>query len=182
VQHKSEHGFVKLRVEGADAVAEIYRDMTGRAAAMLGVRVEGVTVEPMLTGGVELLLGCTRDPVFGWLMTVGLGGVFTEVMADVSHRLLPVDAGEAEAMLRELKGFRLLTGYRGAPPADIAAAAKAIAALSVAVLAAGPRVREVEINPLLVLPEGRGAFAADGLVLLDALADAPAAQPEKVPA
>lgn len=176
VQHKSEHGFVKLRVEGADAVAEIYRDMTSRAAAMPGVRVEGITVEPMLTGGVELLLGCTRDPAFGWMMTVGLGGVFTEVMADVSHRLLPVDAAEAEEMLRELKGFRLLTGYRGAAPADVAAAAQAIAALSDAVLAAGPRVREVEINPLLVLPEGRGAFAADGLVLLDAAV----AQAEKV--
>lgn len=168
VQHKSEHGFVKMRVEGPDTVAEIYRDMTGRAGAMPGVRVEGVTVEPMLTGGVELLCGCTRDPAFGWLMTVGLGGVFTEVMADVSHRLLPVGAAEAEAMLRELKGFRLLTGYRGATPADVAAAARAIAALSDAVLAADPRVREVEINPLIVLPEGRGAFAADGLVLLDA--------------
>jgi acyl-CoA synthetase (NDP forming) len=182
VQHKSEHGFVKLRVEGPDAAAEIYRDMTRRAGEMRHVRVEGVTVEPMLTGGVELLLGCTRDPAFGWLMTVGLGGVFTEVMADVSHRLLPVDAEEAEAMLRELKGFRLLTGYRGAPPADIAAAAQAIAALSDAVLAAGPGVREVEINPLIVLPQGRGAFAADALVLLDAPADAAGAQAEKVPA
>lgn len=171
VQHKSEHGFVKLRVEGPDAVAEIYRDMTGRAAAMPGVRLEGVTVEPMLTGGVELLCGCTRDPAFGWMMTVGLGGVFTEVMADVSHRLLPVDAAEAEAMLRELKGFRLLTGYRGAAPADVVAAAQAIAALSDAVLNADARVREVEINPLIVLPEGRGAFAADGLVLLDAAVD-----------
>ena len=85
-------------------------------------------------------------------------------------------------MLRELKGFKLLTGYRGAPPADVAAAAKAIAALSDAVLAAEDRVREVEINPLIVLPEGRGAFAADGLVLLDAPADISAAQAEKVPA
>lgn len=182
VQHKSEHGFVKLRIEGADAVAEIFRDMTNRAKAMPGVRVEGVTVEPMLTGGVELLVGCTRDPAFGWLMTVGLGGVFTEVMADVSHRLLPVDAGDAEAMLRELKGYKLLTGYRGAPPADVAAAAQAIAALSDAVLAADGRVREVEINPLIVLREGRGAFAADGLVLLDAPAENPVAQAEKVPA
>jgi acyl-CoA synthetase (NDP forming) len=139
--------------------------MMRRAREMPGVRVEGVTVEPQLIGGVELLCGCTRDPVFGWLMTVGVGGVFTEIMADVSHRLLPVDAGEAEMMLRELKGFRLLTGYRGAPPADIAAAVDAIVALSDAVLSADARVREVEINPLIVLPEGHGAFAADGLVV-----------------
>jgi acyl-CoA synthetase (NDP forming) len=178
VQHKSEHGFVRLRIEGADAAAETWREMTRRAKAMPGVRVAGVTVEPMLTGGVELLLGCTRDPAFGWLMTVGLGGVFTEVIADVSHRLLPVDAAEAEAMLRELKGFTLLGGYRGAPPADVAAAAQAIAALSDAVLAADARVREVEINPLIVLPEGRGAFAADGLVLLDPVTQ----EAEKAPA
>jgi acyl-CoA synthetase (NDP forming) len=182
VQHKSEHGFVQLQVDGPEAAARIYRDMIARAGEMNGVRIEGVTVEPQLTGGVELLVGCTRDPAFGWLMTVGLGGVFTEVMADVSHRLLPVDAQDAESMLRDLKGFRLLTGYRGAPPADVAAAAKAIAALSDAVLAAGARVREVEINPLIVLPAGRGAFAADGLVLLDAPADAAAAEAEKVPA
>jgi acyl-CoA synthetase (NDP forming) len=167
VQHKSEHGFVRLGIEGPDAAAACYRDMTERAARTPGVRVDGVTVEPQLVGGVELLCGCTRDPVFGWMMTVGLGGVFTEVMADVSHRLLPVDATEADAMLRELKGFRLLQGYRGAPPADVGAAAQAIAALSDAALNADARVREIEINPLIVLPEGRGAFAADGLVLLD---------------
>jgi len=69
----------------------------------------------MLTGGVELLAGVTRDAVFGWMLTVGLGGVWTELMGDVRHRLLPVDEAAAEAMLRELKGFRLLDGFRGAP-------------------------------------------------------------------
>jgi acyl-CoA synthetase (NDP forming) len=166
IQHKSEHGFVRLGVADPEEAARVYRAMTRRAAEMAGVRVEGVSVEPQLMGGVELLCGCTRDPAFGWMMTVGLGGVFTEVMADVSCRLLPVDAAEADAMLRELKGFKLLAGYRGAPAADIGAAASAIAALSQAVLAADARVREVEINPLIVLPEGRGAYAADALVLL----------------
>ncbi len=167
VQHKSEHGFVRLGVEGPDQAAAVYADMTLRASQMPGVRVEGVTVGPQLVGGVELLCGCTHDPVFGWMMTVGLGGVFTEVMADVSHRLLPVDATEAETMLRELKGFRLLAGFRGAQPADVAAAARAIASLSDAALQADARVREIEVNPLIVLPEGCGAFAADALVLLD---------------
>jgi acyl-CoA synthetase (NDP forming) len=171
VQHKSEHGFVRLNVEGADACAEAFRDMTGRAAEMPGVRVDGVSLEPMLAGGVELLVGCTRDPVFGWLMTVGLGGVWTELMADVQHHLLGVDEEAALTMLRGLRGFRLLDGYRGAPKADVAAAARAIAALSRAVQAADDTVREVEVNPLIVLPEGRGAFAADALVLMDTLAD-----------
>jgi acetate---CoA ligase (ADP-forming) len=89
-------------------------------------------------------------------------------MKDAAHRLLPVDAAGAEVMIRSLKGFKLLDGYRGAPKADVAAAAKAIAALGEAVLAGGARLREVEINPLLVMPEGRGAVAVDALVLLNA--------------
>ena len=88
-------------------------------------------------------------------------------MKDACHNLLPVDAAGAEAMLRSLKGFKLLDGYRGAPKADIAGAAKAIAALGEAVLAGGDRLREVEINPLLVMPEGKGAVAVDALVLLN---------------
>jgi acetate---CoA ligase (ADP-forming) len=139
--------------------------MMAKARAM-NVHIEGVTLEPMLQCGVEILAGVTRDPVFGWMLTVGLGGVWTELMKDACHSLLPVDAAGAEAMLRSLKGFRLLDGYRGAPKADVAAAAKAIAALGEAVLAGGERLREVEVNPLLVLREGRGAVAVDALVLL----------------
>lgn len=166
VAHKTEHGLIRLGLTSADAVAEAYAAMTAKAKTM-GVRIDGVTLEPMLTGGVEILAGVTRDPVFGWMLTVGLGGVWTELMKDVRHTLLPVDAAQAEAMLRSLKGFKLLEGYRGAPKADVAAAAKAIAALGEAVLAGGERLREVEINPLLVLPEGKGAVAVDALVLLN---------------
>ena len=100
------------------------------------------------------------------MLTVGLGGVWTELMQDACHSLLPVDAAGAEAMLRSLKGFKLLDGYRGAPKADVAAAAQAIAALGQAVLAGGDALREVEINPLLVMPQGKGAVAVDALVLL----------------
>jgi acetate---CoA ligase (ADP-forming) len=167
VAHKTEHGLIQLGLRTADAVAEAYDALIEKASGMAGVRIEGVTVEPMLTGGVEILVGVTRDPVFGWMLTVGLGGVWTELMGDVRHRLLPVDAAGAEVMLRELKGFRLLDGYRGAPRADVTAAARAIAALCTAVLAGGSRLREVEINPLLVMPQGQGAVAVDALVLLE---------------
>jgi acyl-CoA synthetase (NDP forming) len=169
VAHKTEHGLVRLGLRSADDVAGAFDAVMEKARAM-GVRIEGVTLEPMLTGGVELLIGVTRDPVFGWMLTVGLGGVWTELMKDVRHRLLPVDAVGAEAMLRELKGFALLDGFRGAPKADVAAAAQAIAALCCAVLAGGARLREVEVNPLLVLPQGRGALALDALVLLNSTA------------
>ena len=166
VGHKTEHDLIRLGLENEAEVAQAFHEMmeTGQA---LGVHIEGVTLEPMLTGGVEILVGATLDPVFGWMLTVGLGGVWTELMKDATHALLPVDAAGAEAMLRSLKGFDLLDGYRGAPKADVEAAAQAIAALGNAVLAGGDRLREVEINPLLVLPEGQGAIAVDALVLLN---------------
>jgi acetate---CoA ligase (ADP-forming) len=165
IAHKTEHGLIRLGLGDAEAVAQAFRQMMAKAQSMPGVHIEGVTLEPMLQGGVEILAGVTRDPVFGWLLTVGLGGVWTELMQDACHSLLPVDAAQAEVMLRSLKGFKLLDGYRGAPKADVKAAARAIAALGQAVLAGGERLREVEINPLLVLPEGKGAVAVDALVL-----------------
>lgn len=167
VAHKTEHGLIRLGLNDADAVADVFETMMAKARSM-HVHIEGVTLEPMLQGGVEILAGVTRDPVFGWMLTVGLGGVWTELMQDACHALLPVDAAQAEGMLRSLKGFKLLDGYRGAPKADVAAAAQAIAALGAAVLAGGDRLREVEINPLLVLPQGKGAVAVDALVLLNA--------------
>ena len=167
VAHKTEHGLIRLGLDDADAVVSAYETMMAKAQSMAGVRIEGVTLEPMLAGGIEILAGVTRDPGFGWMLTVGLGGVWTELMQDVRHRLLPVDAAGAEEMLRGLKGFKLLDGYRGAPKADVAGAAAAIAALGEAVLAGGDALREVEINPLLVMPEGRGAVAVDALVLLN---------------
>lgn len=165
VAHKTEHGLIRLSIQTADAAVEAYQQMMAKATSM-NVHIEGVTFEPMLQGGVEILAGVTRDPVFGWMLTVGLGGVWTELMQDARHRLLPVDAAGAEEMLRGLKGFGLLDGYRGAPKGDVAAAANAIAALGDAVLAGGDRLREVEINPLLVMPQGKGAVAVDALVLL----------------
>lgn len=167
VAHKTEHGLIRLGLTDADSVVAAFQAMMAKAGSMQ-VHIEGVTLEPMLAGGVEILAGVTRDPVFGWMLTVGLGGVWAELMQDATHALLPVSAAEAEAMVRRLKGFKLLDGYRGAPKADVKAAAQAIAALGQAVLAGGERLREVEVNPLLVLPEGRGSVAVDALVLLNA--------------
>jgi acyl-CoA synthetase (NDP forming) len=166
VAHKTEHGLIRLSIKDADGAVEAFKAMMAKAQSM-NVHIEGVTFEPMLQGGVEILAGVTRDPVFGWMLTVGMGGVWTELMKDACHSLLPVNAAGAEAMLRSLKGFALIDGYRGAPKADVKAAAKAIAALGEAVLAGGDRLREVEINPLLVMPQGKGAVAVDALVLLN---------------
>ena len=119
----------------------------------------------MESGVAELIVGATRDPVFGMTLTVGLGGVLTELYKDVSHRVLPVDEAIAREMLGELKAFPLLTGYRGRPIGDVDAACAAIAGFSRAVLALQEQADEVEVNPLLVKQQGQGVCMLDALVL-----------------
>jgi hypothetical protein len=113
---------------------------------------------------VEMALGVIRDPVFGPVAMVGLGGIFIEVLKDVSFRRCPFDAIEAERMIRSLRGFPLLDGVRGRPRADVPALARALSALSAFAASAGPRLLSVDVNPMLVLPEGQGCFAADAVI------------------
>jgi acyl-CoA synthetase (NDP forming) len=168
IAHKTEVGGVRLDLADAAAVGAAFDAILVNAARLApGARVEGVLVQRQVKGGVELLLGGTRDPVFGWLLTVGLGGVWVELMGDAAHALAPVSEDEALALLRRLRGFPLLDGHRGRPRADQGAAARAIAAFSRRLAALPARVREAEVNPLLVLPAGEGAVAADALLLLD---------------
>jgi acyl-CoA synthetase (NDP forming) len=166
VQHKTEIGGVRLGLTGPTEVARAYAEILANAARIPHARIEGIAVEPQIMNARELLVGVVKDPVFGWLMTVGLGGIWTELIGDVAHALLPVDEAGALAMLRSLETFALLDGFRGAPRADLAAASQAIAQLSAAVLAYGDRLEVCEINPLLVRPEGMGVMAADALISL----------------
>jgi acyl-CoA synthetase (NDP forming) len=115
-----------------------------------------------------MALGVFRDPVFGPVAMVGLGGIFIEVLKDVSFRRCPFDPAEAERMIRSLKGFPLLDGARGRPKADVPALAKALSALSAFAAAAGPQLASIDVNPMLVLPQGQGCYAADAVIELDA--------------
>jgi acyl-CoA synthetase (NDP forming) len=165
ILHKSEMGGVLLGLGDAGAVRQGYATLMQRAQAHApGARIDGVLVAKQVTGGTEIALGVVRDPVFGPMAMVGLGGVFIEIFADVAFRRCPVDATQAEAMIRSLRGFPLLDGARGRPKADVAALAQALVALSRFAAAAGPRLASAEINPLLVLPAGQGAFAADAVI------------------
>lgn len=166
IAHKTEAGGVKLRLADAAAVRGAFDDILASAQRYdAAARIEGVLVGRMESGVAELIVGATRDPVFGMTLTVGLGGVLTELYKDVSHRVLPVDETMARDMLTELKAFPLLTGYRGRARGDVDAACAAIAAFSRAVLALGDAVQEVEVNPLLVRPEGEGVCMLDALVI-----------------
>jgi len=165
ILHKSEIGGVLLDVADAAAVRAGFATLLARAAAHApGARIEGVLVAKQIKGAVEMALGVFRDPVFGPVAMVGLGGIFIEVLKDFCLARCPFDAAQAEAMIRSLRGFAVLDGARGKPRADVAALARALSALSAFAAAAGPKLLSVDVNPLLVLPAGEGCFAADAVV------------------
>ncbi len=166
IAHKTEAGGVALNLNDDAAVARAYEAVTQAAAvAQPSARIDGVMVQRMERGVAEIIVGATRDPVFGPVLTVGLGGVLTELYHDTSHRLLPVDEEIALQMLRELKAFPLLDGYRGKPRADVVAACRAIVAVGNALLAAPPHVAEIEVNPLQIKEAGQGVAVLDALIL-----------------
>ncbi|MFE2297316.1 acetate--CoA ligase family protein [Streptomyces sp. NPDC059445] len=157
--HKSDAGGVALGLTGTDEVLAAFREMHARLGAL------AYSVEAMadLSDGIELIVGVNRDPRFGPVAMVGLGGVLTESLRDVAFTLAPVTAGRALDLLRGLRTAALLDGVRGRPPVDVAAAAAAIETIT-AFAAAHPEIAELEVNPLLVGP--RGALALDSRAVL----------------
>ena len=162
ILHKSEIGGVLLDLQDAGAVRAGFATLRARAAERApAARVSGILAAKQVAG-VECILGIHRDPVFGPVAMVGLGGIFVEIFGDVAHRLCPFGEAEAEAMIRGLKGFALLDGARGRPKADLAALAAALARLSAFAIAAGPRLKAIDINPIIATADG--AFAADAVI------------------
>jgi acyl-CoA synthetase (NDP forming) len=163
IVHKSDIGGVKLGLQNEDAVRQAFRQVMGSAkAAAPEARIEGVLVSPMRSGGVELLVGVTRDATWGQVLAVGMGGIWVEVLKDTSLRVLPVSRDDVRAMLAELQGARLLHGARGSKPADMDALVEVI--YRTAELAQGLRanLESLEINPLRV--DGSQIEALDAVI------------------
>ena len=158
--HKSDEGGVALGLNSEAAVIRAVADMVGR------LRISALTVERMapIQDGLELIVGAKRDPRFGPVLLVGIGGLYAELLADVRTALAPIDEQVAEQLLKALRGAPLLLGARGRPQLDIGAAARAATALS-CFAAAHPEVAEAEVNPLLVMTNG--ALALDARVILN---------------
>jgi acyl-CoA synthetase (NDP forming) len=166
ILHKSDVGGVKLNLSGEDAVRHGYAAILDSVRTHCpNARIDGVLVAPMAPKGVECIVGVHGDPVFGPVVMFGLGGVFVEVLKDVSFRLAPFDHAQALSMIREIKGYALLQGARGAPPCDINALADALVALSRFADARREDFSSVEINPLLALPDGQGVLALDAVLI-----------------
>jgi len=165
ILHKTEAGGVILNIRSAEEAAAAFTALIARGrAGQPAARIRGVQVQKMVAGQ-EVIVGVKRDPTFGPLVMFGLGGIYVEVLADVSFRLAPLTEADAWEMLAEVRSARLLAGVRGAAPADRAALVDAI--VRVGRLAADhPQIAELDINPLMVLAEGQGVVAVDARVVL----------------
>jgi len=165
VPHKTEFGALRLGLKDSAALQNAYEEMLVRVrAAKPDAKIEGVLVQKQMKG-VECLLGISRDDQLGPTLVMGLGGVFVEILADVAIRIPPITAAEAKRALESLKGAKIFSGARGAPPADIDALADMAARLSRLAYDLRDDIVEMDLNPVVVLPKGDGAFAVDALLV-----------------
>ncbi|HXH23471.1 MAG TPA: acetate--CoA ligase family protein [Dehalococcoidia bacterium] len=164
IAHKSDVGGVKLGLADEAAVAAAFDEiMTSAKQAQPDARIDGVSVQEMAAPGTEVIIGVNTDPQFGPVLMFGLGGVLVEVLEDVAFRIVPIEPRDARHMVREIKGFKLLEGYRGSPPADVAALESLLLKVSEFV-DAHPEVAELDLNPVFAYPDG--AVAVDARIVL----------------
>jgi acyl-CoA synthetase (NDP forming) len=165
ITHKSDVGGVALRLANAGEVRDAYGRMqteVGRRAP--NAKVDGVVVQRMAKEGVEMILGIKRDPMFGAVVLCGFGGILVELLKDIAIGIPPLSHKQARDMVERLRGFPILAGVRGKPPADLEALCGAIGALSRLAASLGDQLAGLDINPLIVMPKGEGVVAVDALV------------------
>lgn len=165
IAHKTEAGGVRLGVSPSDAAAVFEEIVASAKRYRSDARIDGVLVQAMARPGIEMMLGVSRDPVFGSIVVAALGGIHVEVLGDVAYRVAPIGLDEARRMLDELRGRKLLDGVRGALPCDVDALCDAIVRLSWLAADLVDEVAEVDVNPLRVYERGAGVLALDGLIV-----------------
>jgi acyl-CoA synthetase (NDP forming) len=166
IPHKTEAGVVKLNICDADSIRLAYEMILQNAKDYSPeAKINGVLVQEMVTGGTEVIIGMKNDAQFGPTLMFGLGGIFVEVMKDVSLRIAPISMAEAMEMIKDTKGFRILQGIRGRKPSDITALCETLVRISHMVIEQKDRIIELDLNPVLVLPEGQGVRVVDALIV-----------------
>ena len=166
IVHKFDAGGVRLKIQDSDQARQAFDEIMANARKYNPqADIKGILVEKMARGGTEVILGSSRDPKFGPVVMFGLGGTFVEALKDVTFRLAPMWEISAEIMIQSIKAYGVLKGIRGQPPADIAAIKDCILRLS-QMVADHPQIAELDINPLIVYPEGQGCIVADSRILL----------------
>ena len=166
ILHKTDVGGVKVGVDNVADVKKTFNDMYGRLSKKKGVDVKGILLEKMVPkGGVELIVGIQNDPQFGPMLMAGLGGIMTEVFKDVAFRMLPITTSDAKSMLNELKGSKLLKGFRGSAPIDTNMVAKALVQIGKMGVDNADYINSVDFNPVIVYP--KSYFVVDAKIILN---------------
>jgi len=167
ILHKTEAGVVRLGLRNADEAQAAYAEIMANAAKhAANAKINGAIVQEMVTGGVEVIVGVSYDAQLGPMLLFGSGGVMVEVYNDVALRHCPITRSEAVEMIAEVKGAKLLRGFRGKPAADVDALADTLVRVSQLAVHLDGKLAELDINPLMVLPKGQGVKAVDALVVL----------------
>jgi acetyltransferase len=167
ILHKSDFGGVRIGIKTGEDALTAYHDMRARARRLLpDADIRGVALQEFVAGGKEVILGMTRDPQFGPMLMFGLGGIYVEVLKDVSFRIAPLSVQDANAMVREIRSYPLLTGVRGEKPADVDAIVESLLRLS-QLVTDFPEITELDINPLKVFAKGEGCIALDARLALE---------------
>jgi acetyltransferase len=167
ILHKSDANGVRVNVEGDDAVRETFREIIANAKAYKAdADIHGVAVQQMAPWGTEVILGSVNDPTFGPTVMFGLGGIFVEIMKDVTFRVAPVSVDQGLTMLSDIKGAPILAGARGEEPKDRAALAEVLSRYSQMISDLGDEIRESDANPVIVYDEGDGVCIVDARIIL----------------
>ncbi len=164
ITHKSDVGGVKLNLSSTEEVEVAFEEVIRSAkAAQPEARLEGVAVQTMARPGTEVIIGMSKDPQFGPVLMFGLGGILVEILKDVSFRIVPLERRDAREMVREIKGFPILQGFRNQEPADVEALENLLLRLS-AFVEAHPEVQELDLNPVFAYRDG--ALAVDARIVV----------------
>lgn len=165
VTHKTDSGGVRLSLNSVAEIKKAYREIIEAVRQQYPkALIQGISVQKMVRPGTEVIVGTSKDPQFGPVMMFGLGGIFVEVLKDVSFRIIPVDRRDAQEMIEEIKGYPLLQGYRGKEPANIPALVEIILKIS-KLINENPQIKELELNPIFAY--GDDALAVDARIILE---------------
>lgn len=165
VIHKSDSGGVRLGLNNIAEVKTAYDEMIKRIGRQYpGAVIHGISIQKMARPGTEVIIGASKDPQFGPVIMFGLGGIFVEVLKDVSFRIIPVDRRDAHEMIKDIKGYPLLQGYRGKEATNISSLVEMILKIS-NLMEENPQIKELELNPIFAY--GDGAVAVDARMILE---------------
>jgi 3-hydroxypropionyl-CoA synthetase (ADP-forming) len=165
ILHKTDVGGVKVGLENINDVKKTFNDMYGRLSKKKGVEVKGILLEKMVPKGVELIVGLQNDSQFGPVIMVGLGGIMTEVMKDVAFRMLPITTSDAKSMINELKGSKLLKGFRGSAPIDLNMVSQMLVRIGKLGVENADHFNSIDFNPVIVYP--KSYFVVDAKIILN---------------